>query len=91
MPVCDDRWDLKDAWVVCRQLGFVSVVDFTQNSYFGNVGNWFSMRNVNCEGDENFLSECEHQKSAYCSIYDGAGVKCSTEVRSKNIPFLVFL
>ena len=83
MPVCDNGWDLNDAWVVCKQLGFVSVVDFTRNSQFGKVPTWFRMANVNCQGDESALSDCPHQKVSYCYIYSGAGVNCSTEVRSK--------
>ena len=86
MPVCDYSWDLNDAWVVCKQLGFVSVVDFTRNSQFGKVPTWFRMANVNCQGNESALSDCPHQKVEvrYCNYnYNGAGVQCSTEVRSK--------
>ena len=32
--VCDDDWDLVDATVVCRQLGFTGAVGATRNSFF---------------------------------------------------------
>ena len=82
MPICDYTWDLKDAWVVCKQLGFASVLDFTRNSFFGRVNNLFRMRYVNCKGNESSLAECPHTKVGSCSSYSGAGVKCSAEFRS---------
>lgn len=33
--VCDDEWDLKDATIVCRQLGFQGVRKITHSSHFG--------------------------------------------------------
>ena len=79
MPVCDYSWDIKDAWVVCKQLGFLSVVDYTRNSQFGRVDDLFRMRYVNCEGTERMLSDCPHSKSGSCSSSRVAGVICSAE------------
>ena len=33
--VCDDGWDLTDASVVCKELGFGNAKEATQNSKFG--------------------------------------------------------
>lgn len=33
--VCDDRWDMKDASVVCRQLGYTLALRATTQSEFG--------------------------------------------------------
>lgn len=35
--VCDDEWDMKDAMVVCKQLGFGGVKKITHASHFGHA------------------------------------------------------
>ena len=77
MPVCDDGWDMKDAWVVCKQLGFPSVVSATANSKFGSVPSTFRMDDVGCTGEETSLLECEHNRIDNCGSSEGAGVICS--------------
>ena len=32
-PICDDYWDLNDAKVACRQLGFANAVNATQSKH----------------------------------------------------------
>lgn len=41
--VCDDEWDVKDAIVVCRQLGFKGVKRITHSSYFGKITGNFKL------------------------------------------------
>ena len=86
MPVCANNWDMKDAWVVCKQLGFASIVDFTTRNKFGAIGNWYGMTNVQCSGEEPTLAECSHQKSSTCWYgYGSAGVICSSDLIGKCI------
>ena len=79
MPVCDDHWDLKDAWVVCKQLGYASVVSATQYSKFGRVPADFRMDDVQCTGEESNLLNCTHTKNHNCGASEGAGVICSSD------------
>ena len=77
-PVCDDSWNLVDAEVLCRQLGFHGVEYITSRSRFGYVSGHFSMNQVECLGTENQLVDCLHVKEDYCYGGEAAGVVCDT-------------
>lgn len=76
--VCDDDWDMQDADVVCRQLGF-SGVDrpFSVGTGYGRI--WLS--NVRCRGNENALTQCAHAgwRNHHCTHNRDAGVHCRGE------------
>lgn len=76
-PVCDDSWDSQDAAVVCRMLGFVSGAP-TSHSEFGPVAADFVMDDVECEGDEADIRECQHLAGHNCGVTEGAGVRCAS-------------
>ena len=75
-------WSLKDASVVCRQLGCGAAVGIPQEAYFGpGVGPiWLSY--TSCEGVESTVSDCRHsnikdyRNDSYSHDWD-AGVVCS--------------
>ncbi|KAJ8034478.1 Neurotrypsin [Holothuria leucospilota] len=74
--VCgDEEWDLDDARVVCRQLGYHNAT----NSYKNISGRIVWMSEVQCQGDETYISSCRHQKfqqADRCLIENDAGVRC---------------
>ena len=80
--VCYDSWDLKEANVVCRQLGFPGALAATEYATLGrgNIKTWFT--NVQCGGDESSLMECANRRwETYffsCRQYKYAGVRCIT-------------
>uniref|UniRef100_A0A8C6FWW6 SRCR domain-containing protein n=1 Tax=Moschus moschiferus TaxID=68415 RepID=A0A8C6FWW6_MOSMO len=84
--VDDDNWSLKDASVVCRQLGCGAAVGFPGGAYFGpGLGPiWLSY--ISCEGVESTVSDCRHSElkvyrnDGYSHDWD-AGVVCSGFVR----------
>ena len=76
-PVCDDEWDLEDAAVVCRQLGFPGVKRVTRDSEFGTVSSSFAMDDVRCAGNETSLGDCRHKAGDDCDGHEAAGVVCS--------------
>ena len=81
--VCSYNWDINDAVVVCRQLGYKYAVRAFQEpmSHRWLEQNW--LKDVNCTGNEQNLTRCPHQlvRSGYeCGNYRflSAAVECST-------------
>ena len=59
--VCDFSWDLRDAIVVCRQLGYSSALTAKRKASFGSGRGkirkrWLS--NVGCLGNESSIDMC---------------------------------
>jgi len=74
-PVCDDGWDYREARVVCRQLGYNYGTAYS-SSRWGRVPDHMSMDDLNCNGQENYLQDCQHTTHDDCSGSEGAGVWC---------------
>lgn len=76
--LCADDWDLTDATVVCRQLGFQRAVKTykTEDRIRGKI--WFDK--VQCTGNESLLTECLHnlRKKENCESRKAACAICST-------------
>ncbi|XP_059173830.1 mucin-2-like [Physella acuta] len=85
--VCDSQWDLNDAVVVCRQLGYTTAVRAALKSEFGSGNQRMWLTDVQCSGNETRLDACQfvgydkytRQKKCQGSKRS-AGVICSAAI-----------
>ncbi|KAK5883219.1 hypothetical protein CesoFtcFv8_019577 [Champsocephalus esox] len=84
--VCDDQWDLRDADVVCAQLGCGYAVSVTgQGSSFPPGRGPVHRDELNCTGREESLWDCPaSQEESDCGHKEDAGVVCS-EMRAVRL------
>ena len=78
--VCSyDNWDLQEATVVCRQLGYGRAVAALATYGGGSGPIWYD--NVLCSGSEASLTQCSHPGSGvhFCDHSYDAGVICASE------------
>ena len=84
--VCDDSWDINDARVVCRQLGFPDALDAYHSAHYGQGTGPIWLDDVNCLGDEPSLFSCSHWGvgNHNCGHGEDAGVQCASATGKNN-------
>ena len=76
--ICGDSWDLPDADVVCRQLGYDGALRAVRDTAFGQGTGPIWLDDVQCVGNETSISHCSHLGlgAHNCRHYQDAGVVC---------------
>ncbi len=79
--VCDNSWDIREAEVVCQQLGYGYAILAIQGAAFGqgSGGQWD--RVWSCIGNESTLDDCSSSNTS-CTHYEDASVICSGSGKS---------
>ncbi|XP_077977747.1 uncharacterized protein LOC144433313 [Glandiceps talaboti] len=81
--VCNKRFHLIDADVVCRSLGYpLGAIDILNANYFGTSTDPILMKFVNCDGSEPGISSCAYTTDTNdCSHAKDVGIICAANVR----------
>ncbi|KAM4543007.1 lysyl oxidase homolog 3B isoform 3-T3 [Odontesthes bonariensis] len=81
--VCDDRWNLQSASVVCRELGFGSAKEALTGARMGQGMGPIYMNEVKCLGHEKSIWNCpfKNTTSENCQHMEDAAVRC-------NVPYM---
>ena len=76
--VCDDQWDINDAHVVCRRLGFPQASQAFSGATHGQGSGPIWLSNVACLGSESHLYDCSQSGwgNNSCNHNQDASVQC---------------
>ncbi|XP_049334548.1 antigen WC1.1-like isoform X8 [Astyanax mexicanus] len=74
--VCGDLWDIRDAQVICRQLGCGPALSANRRAADGSGGGTIWMNRVKCRGNEIHLWDCPHSLKNHTDCSHSAGVTC---------------
>ncbi|XP_029437962.1 deleted in malignant brain tumors 1 protein-like [Rhinatrema bivittatum] len=84
--VCDYRWDMEDAAVVCRELGCGYAVEAPRGAHFNSGSGPVWLKAVFCRGNETNFSQCGSVMTEHypCEHSQDAGVVCSGHEEGKK-------
>ena len=81
--ICHDYWELPEANVVCRQLGFDGAVLALRSAAYGQGKGVIWMDDVSCTGSETAISKCKHRgwRVTDCLHNQDASVVCKPKCK----------
>ena len=85
--VCDDGWDIADATVVCRQLGYQYAISAPQSATYGPGSGSILLDDLQCTGHESNLLECPHigEGRHNCAHSEDASAVCFTDFQKGTV------
>ncbi|XP_054833749.1 galectin-3-binding protein [Eublepharis macularius] len=82
--ICDDGWDMAEADVVCRSLGFIGAKEVKASAAFGQGSGPIFLDDVGCVGTETSLAQCSSPGwlTHNCGHGEDAGVVCGNRIHN---------
>ena len=79
--ICDDGWDIDNAKIVCRQLGYKKAIRALGGSDVPDGTGKIWLDDVDCSGTEQKLTSCSHTAwgNNNCVHAEDAGVECLSQ------------
>ncbi|XP_071944557.1 uncharacterized protein [Antedon mediterranea] len=77
--ICDDNWDINDAIVICRQLGFDRAANAYDMARFGPGKGPIHFDEVQCAGSETDILLCNTKSIHDCEHSEDAAVSCVSD------------
>ena len=76
--VCDDSWDMNDANVVCRQLGFSGATSAPKYAAYGQGSGPILRDHIDCQGSEASLLSCpaDQVTPGHCNLSEDSSAVC---------------
>ena len=73
---CDHNWDMTEAMVVCRMLGYEGAVRAVGSAFFGPGTGEIVLHGTRCFGNETNIAQCPNRFPHDCTHFDDGGVIC---------------
>lgn len=95
--ICSTDWDIQDANVICKQLGYIGAVATgravdTAEATIGDGIIWIS--GAMCKGTEASIGECSLQQvwgRTHCTHNEDVAVKCNSELVGNVLSFNCYM
>ncbi|XP_030201695.1 deleted in malignant brain tumors 1 protein isoform X2 [Gadus morhua] len=83
--ICDDKWEMSNTEVVCRQMGCGQGLSFSGEFGAGSGPIW--MDDVVCTGEEDAITQCSHPNYGEnnCGHSEDVGIVCSGKLAKPHV------